>query len=358
MLLPTLGKFIHRAFRSRLAKHYHSASMPLQLGGKQGQSTTFVTHTVRSHIRAAVTNNTTCAVVFCDISSAYYAAIRGLTAGSACAKEFDVICESLPISKDDRVELQRHLSAPRVLEQDGAERWLQLVAEELNSTTWMTLAGDSGSPGPGSASADITFGLMVKRVLACRDSLGPTCTASAVPRLVWNGLRGSCLMRPGANSVATQIATEAGCLNDAFGQHGLTLAFGAHNTTAICVVRGPDSRAARKKLSCGKAGTAVGSIPVLRDNREATMLLLVDCYKNLGVVHNALKQELRCRVGQAWAAFCEVRRRLFKSSWVDISAAGFLAEPGFGQASCGHGCMALLCWKVVAYLSGLYPGPL
>ena len=57
------------------------------------------------------------------------------------------------------------------------------------------MAGDHKGPvltkhgtRPGSTFANITFGLMVKRVLACRDSLmRPAVAESVVQNLKWNG---------------------------------------------------------------------------------------------------------------------------------------------------------------------------
>ena len=347
--------------------------MPLQMSGKQGQTTTFATHIVRSHIRAAVCCNATCAVIFCDISAAYYAAVRGLTAGGSCARDFASICETLPISCEDKEELRRHLDEPSAMAQDGAEPWLQLLTAELNSTTWMALSGDTEGPvltkrgtRPGSAFADITFGLMIKRVLACRDSLRPCSGSSPVPQLGWNGSRSfdchdgsstpeelplsdiiwaddlaTCLTSPDATTVAALVATESGCLDDAFSQHGLTLAFGAHKTAAICVVRGHGSREVRRKLFCGRVDDAVGVVPVLRESRDATTLPLVDCYKHLGVIHNAqgsVRQEIRSRIGQAWAAFREGCRRLYKSRWVDIQKrAVFLRSLVLSKLTVGAG---------------------
>ena len=102
-------------------------------------------------------------------------------------------------------------------------------------------------------------------------------------------------MCEGADVVAN-IATEAGCQDDACGQHGLALQFGTHKTAAICVVKSPGSRDVLRKLLCGKVEAAAGSVAVLQENREATNLPVVDCYKHLEVTHNAqgsIKQELR-----------------------------------------------------------------
>ena len=189
------------------------------------------------------------------------------------------------------------------------------------------MAGDSGDPiltkrgtRPGSSFADITFGLLMRRVLDCRHSLRSPDAPPPFPVVEWHGCRSfshpdvrsnrghqeglsshtsrpvsigdfvwaddlaACLKCGCATQVATTVSTEVGCLADDFAQHGLTLAYGQSKTAAVCVVKGPNSRQVRKHLfgHCGNAASC--TIPVLKENQPPDNLPLVHSYRHLGVL--------------------------------------------------------------------------
>ena len=246
----------------------------------------------------------------------------------------------------------------------AAEDWLSQITTELNTSTWMALAGDSGDPiltkrgtRPGSSFADITFGLMMRRVLDFRHSLRSPEVPSPFPVVPWDGCRAfsspaasacdgiqqhapscsnrmvtigdvvwaddlaACLTCSCATHVATIVSTEVGCLADGFAQHGLTLAYGKAKTAALCVVRGPHSRSVRKQLfgHCGPEASC--TISVLRENQMPDLLPLVHSYRHLGVQHSAdggVKSEITQRIGFAWAAFREARRKIFRSKRISV----------------------------------------
>ena len=123
-MVPTLGKAMHKALRLRLAAHFERASLPLQVGGKKGQSTTFASHMVRSFIRLRVSVGRTCSVLFSDIAAAYYGAVRGLVIRDGSQQHFDALSKDLPVSVPDKAALQALLEEPTAMEQQHAEPWL------------------------------------------------------------------------------------------------------------------------------------------------------------------------------------------------------------------------------------------
>ena len=237
------------------------------------------------------------------------------------------------------------------------------ITAELHDTT--TLASDDGPPilrrrgtRPGSAFADITFGLLLRRILDFRHTLLPPDEDPPSPRFAWSGVRSfvpsalaaspraerpcaclgdivwaddlaACFVSPNAQAVAARSGTEAGYLSDASAQHGLKLSFGPSKTAVMRVIRGQGSREVRKHLFGGCAGGTVRSIPVLREHGPPDSVPLVRCYKHLGVVQNvdgSIKDELRQRIGHAWQAFRKARRKLFKCKQVSVEKRGVLLQ--------------------------------
>ena len=102
------------------------------------------------------------AIIFADVSSAYYCTLRELASrlASSDMRPNDVSGAS------DALCLEYQLREPPALAQQGAHPWLQALTEALNQGTWMHLKGDSvpiatrRGTRPGSAWADLTFGVL------------------------------------------------------------------------------------------------------------------------------------------------------------------------------------------------------
>ena len=239
----------------------------------------------------------------------------------------------------------------------GAEAWLAGITSELNDLAWMGIAGDNGDPiltrrgtRPGSSFADITFGVLLKRILNFRHHLRGVDTAPPNPVPVWNGERtfaphaegalsaaeakhtrlgdiiwaddlASCIQCDQAEMLPGILATGTGCVADAFAQHGLTVSYGPE-TAAICVLRGPQSRAMRRNVFGSCSGKGHSTLCVLRESQEPDQLPLVFSYRHLGVLQNAegsIRDELQQRVRCAWAAFREGRRKVYKCRQIRIA---------------------------------------
>ena len=106
------------------------------------------------------------------------------------------ICRHIPVSEDDKIQLCKHLKGVPAMQAAHASTWLCNVTSELNSTTWMGLANDHEPPiltkrgtRPGSAFADITFGVMLKRILDFREVLKAEASVSSRPAFTWDGVK-------------------------------------------------------------------------------------------------------------------------------------------------------------------------
>ena len=355
LLLPTQAKALHKCLRPTLAEHFERTAVQGQLSGRKGMTATFASHAMRGFFRSRLAMGESVAIVYADVSAAYYHAVRQLSSQAGQAFDLRAICKGLDILPEDFEALRRHIDAGSAMDFECAEPWLQRIATELNCETWMTIAGDGECPiathrgsRPGSSWADLMFGLLVKRLLLRRDSiLDRECEPAEewAPTLAWDGCRSFAttasepaagsrqvpfgdqiwaddLATPLSSSVAARlpakVACVAGALSDSFAEHAMELTFGPLKTAAVMGLRGEGSRAVRRQVfSQGSCGECV--LAVLRENSPPAALPLVDSYRHLGVVHcydGSLAKEIKQRVGQAWGAFREGRRKLYRNKLV------------------------------------------
>ena len=140
--------------------------------------------------------------------------------------------------------------------------------------------------------------------------------------IIWADDLASCIQCDQAESLPGVLATETGCVADAFAQHGLTVSYGPGKTAAICVLRGPQSRAVRRKVFGSCSGKGHSALCVLRENQAPDQLPLVFSYRHLGVLQNAegsIRDELQQRVRCAWAAFREGRRKIYRCRLIPMA---------------------------------------
>ena len=106
-------------------------------------------------------------------------------------------------------------------------------------------------------------------------------------------------------------------------------------------MRGQGSRQVRKQLFGSSSDNDVCALPVLRENQEPDHIPLMQSYRHLGVWQTSdgsIRMELSQRIGQAWAAFREARRKVFKCKLVGIDRqAIFLKGLVFAKLLVGAG---------------------
>ena len=94
------GKVHHRGIRNHLLPTLLDKAMTTQFGGLPGRGTDVATHIIRALIHDAVLNKRCVAVIFADISAAFYSVIRQLVA-------------NVGFSDDQLVALRRRLKSPQ-----------------------------------------------------------------------------------------------------------------------------------------------------------------------------------------------------------------------------------------------------
>ena len=150
----------------------------------------------------------------------------------------------------DSLCLEDQVQLPSAMTQAGAHPWLQAITATLNHGTFMCLRGDDvplvtrRGTRPGSAWADLTFGVVIARILRLRDA-----GTGHVPVVPWDGMEPSWAPRLDgliwaddlstplpihhAEEAAKAVMSEAGALTDSFAAHGFALCFGPRKTAAL-----------------------------------------------------------------------------------------------------------------------------
>ena len=349
LLLSCIAKCFHKATRPALATHFAGTSLLLQLSGKKGVPVTFGAHLIRTFIRVRAAAGRSCMVLFADIAAAYYSAVRELSTSPVGQSRLDAILDGLHLHPEDEQLLREHISQPPALVQDQAPRWTAGICSIINHGTWMRIAGAGDCPvrtsrgtRPGSCFADLLFGAVLKRVVECRDSKR---SSNHRPRFEWDGCR-DLTTRPATTEVAMDdvvwaddlaeaidcssarecphtLGVAAGCLSDAFAEHGMRLSYGPKKTAATVLLRGPGSKHVATSLFQQPA-----QVRVLREHCSPDLLHLVSTYRHVGVQQSfdgSFRCELRHRIAEAWGAFRSARRKIFRNPNIAFGAKqGFL----------------------------------
>ncbi|CAE7879565.1 Ap1g1, partial [Symbiodinium necroappetens] len=352
MLLPTLTKVIHKAFRPSLYEHVIASAPPILLGGKRGASAVFGNHVVRSFCRWCSRERRPACVLFADVASAYYQSVRDLTARRTVVSEGSVRSSALPLDEPGCDGLAERLAGDSAFARGNASSWLESLAAELHRGSWFSLRGDHvpvvtrrGSR-PGSALADLMYSAGIESIVAMRDSLrAATPSAGSVPSLPWDSRRdlserspprefvpltdviwaddlATCLTLSSSHMASLQTAIEASVLDESFAAHGYTLSYGAAKTAAMVALQGQGARSARRDLFRGK-----GVLSVVREHAEPASLPLVATYRHLGVLisaNNSFLPELRARSSSAWSAFRQGRLKAYRCRRIAVARRGAL----------------------------------
>ena len=352
LLLSAWAKAVHQTLRPRALHVYHASAPPLQLGSRPGSNVVYGSHLVRAYQRWAASIGNTGFVLFADIASAYYSAVRELVAtkpGTDGESIPDEALANLKLSADDLERLKAHAQEPSAFRQAGADPWTEAISHCMTDGTFFMLRGDTVAMAtnrgtrPGSSWADILFATVMQRVLQRRNELRQGLLyPSSAPKVPWDGQRTltPCSSDAGeieiddavwADDLATMrvctdpttaptaIGLEVGCLVDSFREHGFALSFGSRKTAILASPAGAGSRKLRQRLFGAHAGQ--GKLEVLLEGEGAAKVPLVSHYKHLGAMQGpkgSLGAEITYRTSQAFAAYSEGRRKVYRCRVIPV----------------------------------------
>ncbi|CAE7890796.1 unnamed protein product [Symbiodinium microadriaticum] len=344
-----LSKVLHRAVRHLAVDHWNGHAQPMQIGGRQGCPADFGQFCSRAYLAYAKAHSRSAAILFVDISAAYYGVIREAVLGAqGQSRPVEALASSLGLSRDDLQRLQRYIDDEPVLRLQDADDVFSEVANELHRSTWFLLSGDTQlvetfrGTRPGGSLADIVFNILFSKVLDRRDR---SAFQQHVPAVPWSGIRSpwpapakdaaGCRLTEVSDVIyADDLASFLGCDRaadlphalscaaaetvDTLLPHGLNANVGPTKTAAVVAPAGPGSRAVRGDLY----GVRRGKIPVIPENRGSFLLDLVPDYKHLGsyISHSGcMLREIRHRLAAGRSALKEGKQRLFACRQIPLT---------------------------------------
>jgi len=167
-----IGKTIHRALRQKSHHLYDAYMQRQQLGGKAHMPVSIPLHMTRAFLRWKQRENRPTAVIFLDLTEAFYRTLRPLAVGGVCSDHcISLMCQKLGLESDAYQDLCRLLQEPSALAAAQAPRHVQKMLQAVHCDTWFKLGQqhdlvrtEIGSR-PGDSFADIVFGLLWAKLL-------------------------------------------------------------------------------------------------------------------------------------------------------------------------------------------------
>ena len=348
LVQSVLEKVLHKAVRPMTVREWDKRAPALMIGGRKGLSYMVGYFCTRAFLEFARRKSIPAAILFTDISSAYYSVVRELITGRhAASASVTELAATLSLSPEDLQQLQHYVSEEPVLSGEGSGELLTALARELHCSTWFVMHQDSAlvrtqrGTRPGSSLADVLYGLLFTKVLQRR---GDFSDEGWKPHVPWNGRRdiqshdgrradvqqlpvqdlvyaddlATCIVERHSAALAGAVRRVAGDSVDALAGHGLRANIGAKKTAALLAPVGPGSREVRRQLFSVEGGR----LAVLRERGPGIWLTAVAHYRHLGSVlsfDGTLTADVRARLQSARGNFLEGKREVFCSPRIDLA---------------------------------------
>ena len=187
-----LGKALHSIYRKDLVRFFEGKRMQLQVGGIPGQGTTQPAHALRLHQLHAIREGRSSAIVFVDISNAFYRLLRQhIVQIKGECRSAQQLFDRLGLPPESYGEFCALLERPSAVQEAGVSPHLQALFSEFFESTWFKLRDDDqlvqtrrGSR-PGDSFADLCFSFALVKIV------GPAIESISVNfpdiRVAWNG---------------------------------------------------------------------------------------------------------------------------------------------------------------------------
>ena len=162
-----VGKTVHRALRQKFHCLYTTYLQKQQLGGRPSMPVGVPLHMSRAFHRWQTRENQPTALLFLDLTEAFYRTLRPLAIGGELSDQcIGLMCQRLGFDPDAMQELHSLLQEPSALQEAGAPAHVARVFRALHRDTWFQLGDQTdvvrteiGSR-PGDSFADIVFGFL------------------------------------------------------------------------------------------------------------------------------------------------------------------------------------------------------
>ncbi|OLQ01431.1 hypothetical protein AK812_SmicGene15825 [Symbiodinium microadriaticum] len=350
-----IAKAIHRSARPLAVGHWLPRARACQLGGRKGCSADMGHFLSRGFLHYSQMQGLSCAILFLDLTSAYYGIIRETVLGAGLSdRSIEEMASSLSLTPEDLQLLRHYVSCEPVLASQDASTLLAELSREMHASTWFVLSQDRQlvhthrGTRPGGALADIVFNVLFAKVLERRD---PSVLSAVTPVIPWDGQfspfapaadpkshggqpqtlgevvyaddLASFTVSRTAEGLRSALGGAAAATLDVLGPHGLRPNYGPKKTAAIVAVAGRGSRKVRRTLF----GDLRGKLPVFLEHSGVARIDLVTSYKHLGShlsYDGHMLVEIRYRLALGRAAFKEGRQRLFACRHIPVDRRALL----------------------------------
>ena len=343
LLMDSMGKVLRSAGRHLVAAPFFHQSDAMHIGGKPGMPVQFGNQAVRAFHGYAKAHTFSSSLIFTDVQSAYYKAIRELATGHADEISIQKIVHRFNL--DD--EAARTLYS--AMHQNGGQQQLggsalqvTLMAEGL-SQTWFTCSGKEAvrterGTRPGDSWADVTFAVIMHSVLSrikqrfkaegilisfpqyTNTSVfeaTPTDDQVDVFNICWADDLVLLVLSSTATSLPSRTSTATFIMVSTFNEYGMDLTIGEGKTAIIMIFRGKDAVKVRRKFfSHTKA-----NMQIILETRLIEVPLVFE-YRHLGgqiTAASGLMPELKSRATKARSAYWRAAKAVFKSKFLDLA---------------------------------------
>ena len=343
LLMDVMGKLTRSGLRRWINSPYLSHGHPMQLGGRPNQQAQFGAQLTRSFLRWRKACNSSAAVLFVDIASAFYKALREVATGADVSdQDIAKVAQRLRIGPEVMpapYEALHGRSSYAALTSSVAR---QQVLQESLSGTWFSIDGSTivateQGTRPGDSWADVVFNVLLSQVLlktqkilgdeglttpvigfercVCPQSI-PESQVSLL-QVTWADDIAVMISLREPASVWTDLPRVTQVLVDELHAIGMEISCGMAKTAALVLLRGARSVAVRRKLF----RQPEAELPIVTE-KQGFLLPLVPHYKHLGGIlsfRGNLSQEIAVRYAKAKQAYWRAAKTIFRPAYISMT---------------------------------------
>ena len=372
-----VGKTLHRALRQHHYQLYASYQQGQQVGGRQKMPVGGALHMSRAYLRLHRAAKRPSAMIFLDLTEAFYRVIRPLAVGGCLSDQcIEHMIARLGLQPSDLEELYAHLSRPSALELAGAPAHVQNLLKAIHHDTWFVVDDQEdvvrtelGSR-PGDGFADVIFGFLWGKLLRqLEKELVALNILDHFPQehgLLWHDGNSDspgqhagppqaflgptwmddlcvCLSAEDNAALTQRIGVAAGMLIDLCRSHCMEPNLRKGTTEIMPSFCGSGSRAHRRRFFSQSTGA---TFPVMCET-GLHQLTVVSRYTHLGgVIHHrdVTKSEIARRLSIAHGAITQHKKLLYKNphlTWwkrIELFQTLVLSKLAYGLESWTFSC--------------------
>ena len=338
-----IGKTIHRSLRQHHYGLYEAYQQRQQVGGRRKMPVSGALHMARAFLRVQQAARRPCALIFLDLTEAFYRVVRPLAVGGHLSDQcLRSMIARLGLPPHEVQELHTMLTQPSALELAQAPPHVCRLFQAIHQDTWFVVDDQQdvvrtklGSR-PGDGFADVVFGFLWGKVLRALEhdllQLGsldhfpdeqsirpmplmvPDDPCVMLPFLgpTWMDDLCVCVSADNNQDLVQRVGQAAGLLIDHCRAHQMEPNLRKGKTEIMPTFRGAGSRVLRRQFF----STNGAKFPVLCEG-GMHHISVVSRYTHLGgLLHHrdVTKCEITRRLSIAHQAFTQHRRLLYKNN--------------------------------------------